>query len=122
VPNTTPVRYLASSVGLAAVPANLQGAVNFPEHAEAVQITNFDTTETDVLPGRVQRRVQRRWVPHAEGRCGRAAQREQRRQGVPPVDAFKSSGTRRSHSSVPGVGSGRGAFGYYTVDNLGTSG
>ena len=39
-----------------------------------------------------------------------------------PAAASKSAGIRQYASTVPGVGSGRGTYGYYTVDDHGTFG
>jgi hypothetical protein len=120
VPNTTPVRYLASSVGLAGVPANLQGAVNF-QNTPAVQITNFDTTKQTFFQAAYNAAFSAAGFHTLKVGAGV-------RHNVNNVDKAYPGGrvqvfwNQTFTSSVPGVGAGRGAFGYYTVDNLGTVG
>ena len=120
VPNTTPVRYLASSIGLAGVPANLQGAVNF-QNTPAVQITNFDTTKQTYFQAAYNAAFSAGGFHTLKVGAGV-------RHNVNDVDKAYPGGrvqvfwNQTFTSSVPGVGSGRGAFGYYTVDNLGTVG
>ena len=120
VPNTTPVRYRTSSIGLAGVPANLQGAVNF-QNTLAVQITNFDTTEQTYFQTAYNAAFSAGGFHTLKVGAGV-------RHNVNNVDKAYPGGrvevfwNSTFTSSVPGVGSGRGAFGYYTVDNLGTVG
>jgi len=120
VPNTTPVRYLSSNIGLPGVPPNLQGGANF-QNTPAVQIANKDLTQ--------QTYVQAAYNAAFNGagfhvlKVGAGVRHNSndvdRRYPGGRVQIFWN---QTFTSSVPGVGSGRGAFGYYTVDNLGTFG
>ena len=77
VPGTTPVRYRTSSVGLAGVPPELQGASMY-QNTPSVQITTHDTTTQTYRAGRLQRGVHCRRVSHDQDRRRRASQRQRR--------------------------------------------
>jgi hypothetical protein len=120
VPTTTPFRYETTSIGLAGVPANLQGGIGF-SNTPAVQIVSNDTTKQSYVQASYNAAF------NAGGfhtlKVGTGV-----RHNVNDVDQLYPGGRvlvfwdQTFTSSVPGVGSGRGAFGYYTVDNLGTFG
>jgi Carboxypeptidase regulatory-like domain len=117
---TTSVRYRSSSIGLNGVPPELQGGTGF-QNTPAVEIVNRDTT--------TQLYVQADYsaVFTAGGlhtlKAGAGVRRngnvvDQRYPGG-QVNVFWDS---TFTSSVPGVGSARGAFGYYEVNDFGTAG
>jgi hypothetical protein len=120
VPSTTPFRYETTNAGMAGIPPNLVGGVLF-SNTPAVVITQFDTTK--------QSYVQADWnaafnaggfhtLKVGTGVRHNANDVEQRYPGGLVHVFWNSTFT----SSVPGVGAGRGAFGYYSVDDLGTFG
>jgi hypothetical protein len=120
VPSTTPVRYRTESIGLAGVPPELQGAQLF-QNTPAVQIVNHDTTTQAYIQADYNASFTA-WGFHAM-KIGAGLRRngndvDQRYPGG-QVDVFWDS---TFTSSVPGVGSGRGAFGYYEVNDFGTAG
>ena len=76
VPLTTPYRYRTSNE-----PASLEfpracRAACWPRTRLPSQIVQFDTTKQAYCPGRLQRGVQRRRIPHAEGRHGNSHEHE----------------------------------------------
>jgi hypothetical protein len=120
VPLTTPVWYRTSSIGLAGVPPQFQGAVNFTNTPRTIIVANDITTQSY---------VQADWNAafNAAGfhtlKIGTGLRHnvndvEQRYPGGDVQVYWDSTFT----SSVPGVGSGRGAFGYYEVNDNGTFG
>jgi len=120
VPSTTPFVYQTSSIGLAGVPASLQGGVNFA-NTPAVQITSFDRTKQSYV------QVDYNAAFNAGGfhtlKVGTGVRSnsndvDQRYPGGRVLVFWNSTFT----SSVPGVGAGRGTYGYYSVDDLGTFG
>ncbi len=120
VPLTTPVQYQVSSIGLAGVPPQFQGAFLF-QNTPVVQIVDHDTTTQAYFQADYNAAF------NAKGfhtlKVGTGVRRnsndvDQRYPGGRVQIFWDSSLT----STVPGVGSNRGAFGYYTVDDLGTFG
>jgi hypothetical protein len=120
IPTTTPVRYRTSSIGLPGVPPELQGASLY-QNTPAVAITDHDTTtqtfvqadySTSFLAGGYH-------SLKVGGGVRRNGNDVDRRYPGGHVDVFWDS---TFTSSVPGVGAGRGAFGYYEVNDTGTAG
>ena len=120
VPSTTPIRYRVSSIGLAGVPAPFQGAALF-QNTPAVQLVNRDTTTQSYV------QVDYKAAFTAGGfhtlKIGTGL-----RHNVNDVDQRYPGGLVEVYwdstftSSVADVGSDRGTFGYYEVNDLGTSG
>jgi hypothetical protein len=120
IPGTTPVRYRTNSIGLAGVPLDLQGASQY-QNVPPVEITAHDTTtqtfvqadySTSFLAGGYH-------SLKIGGGVRRNGNDVDRRFPGGYVDVFWDSTFR---STVPGVGDGRGAFGYYEVNDSGTAG
>jgi hypothetical protein len=120
VPSTTPFLYNNPSFGIPGVPASLQGGTGF-NNTPAVQIVSNDTTKQSYVQASYNAAF------NAGGfhtlKVGTGV-----RHNANDVDQLYPGGRVQVFwnstftSSVPGVGSGRGAYGYYTVDNLGTFG
>ena len=120
IPSTTPVKYRTSSIGLAGVPPELQGASQY-QNVPAVAVTNHDTTtqtfvQADYSTSFLAGGYHSLKVGGGVRRNGNAVDR---RYPGGEVDVFWDS---TFTSSVPGVGAGRGTFGYYEVNDLGTAG
>jgi len=120
VPNTTPVIYRTTSIGLAGVPANLQGAVLFG-NTPLVQIVNKDTTTQAYVQADFNAAFSASGFHTLKIGTGirRNANDVNQRYPGGRVDVYWD---RTFTSSVPGVGAGRGAFGYYEVNDIGTVG
>jgi hypothetical protein len=120
VPNTTPVRYRASSIGLPGVPPQFQGADLF-QNTPAVQITNTDTTKQSYVQASYNAAFNAGGYHTLKVGTGVRHNVNDVNKAYPGglVQVFWDS---TFTSSVPGVGSGRGAFGYYEVNDLGTIG
>ncbi len=120
VPSTTPVRYRTSSIGLTGVPSAFQGAALY-QNTPAVQLVKHDTTTQAYIQADYSASFT------AGGfhllKIGTGVRHNtndvERRYPGGQVDVYWDS---TFTSSVPGVGSGRGAFGYYEVNDLGTAG
>jgi hypothetical protein len=121
VPSTTPVEYYTSSIGLAGVPADLQGGVGF-QNTPGVQIVEQDLTTQTYVQADFNTSFEaagRHSLKVGGGIRHNANDVEQRYPGgevrVYWDETFSASG-------VPGVAPGRGAFGYYAVHDVGTFG
>jgi hypothetical protein len=120
VPTTTPVRYQTNSIGLDGVPAELQGAALF-QNTPAVQIVSHDTTTQAYIQADYSAAFTAGGF-HAlkiGGGVRRNGNDVNQRYPGGQVNVYWDS---TFTSSVPGVGSGRGAFGYYEVNDFGTAG
>jgi hypothetical protein len=120
VPSTTPVRYRTSSIGLAGVPSEFQGAALY-QNTPAVQTVSHDSTTQAYIQADFSASLTAGGF-HAI-KIGAGVRRngndvDQRYPGG-QVDVYWDS---TFTSSVPGVGSGRGGFGYYEVNDFGTAG
>jgi hypothetical protein len=120
VPTTPPTVYETSSVGLAGVPANLQGPRLF-SNTPAVVLVDHDTTKQSYVQADYNATFEAAGFHTLKLGGGL-------RHNVNDVDQRYPGGLttifwdQTYTSLVPGVGSGRGAFGYYTVDDNGTFG
>jgi hypothetical protein len=120
VPQTTPVWYRTSSIGLAGVPAQFQGAVNFTNTPRTIIVAKDITTQSYVQADYN--------VAYTAGGFHTLKVGTGVRHNVNDVDQRYPGGDVHIYwdstftSSVPGVGSGRGAFGYYEVHDNGTAG
>jgi hypothetical protein len=124
VPSTVPFRYLRTTDGIPGIPANLQGGVLF-SNTPAVVISDHDTTKQTYVQADFNAAF------NAGGfhtlKVGTGVRRN-----VNDVEQRYPNGDRGGRidvywgstftSSVPGVGAGRGAFGYYEVHDFGTFG
>jgi hypothetical protein len=120
VPSTTPVRYRTSSIGLDGVPLELQGAALY-QNTPAVQIVRHDTTTQAYVQADYSASFTAGGF-HAlkiGGGVRRNGNNVDQRYPGGQVDVFWDS---TFTSSVPGVGSDRGAFGYYEINDFGTAG
>jgi hypothetical protein len=120
VPLTTPVRYRTSSIGLAGVPPELQGATLY-QNTPAVQIVSHDVTTQAYIQADYNASFYA--IGFHSMKIGAGVRRngndvDQRYPGG-QVDVYWDS---TFTSSVPGVGSGRGAYGYFEVNDFGTAG
>jgi hypothetical protein len=120
VPTTTPVRYRVSSIGLAGVPAQFQGAELF-QNTPAVQLVDHDTTTQAYIQADYNAAFNAGGFHTIKVGTGIRRNRNDVDQRYPGglVQIFWNSALT---SSVPGVGSNRGAFGYYEVNDNGTFG
>ena len=110
VPSTTPFRYETSAVGLAGVPANLQGAIGF-SNTPAVQIVDHDTTKQSYVQASYSAAFNAggfHTLKVGTGVRHNANDVDQLYPGGRVLVFWDSTFT----SSVPGVGSGRGTYGY----------
>ena len=120
IPNTTSYTYQASSLGLAGVPATLQGGVGF-NNTPMAQITNFDRTKRTFFNADYNQAFTAGGLHTLK--AGTGIQRT-----VNEVDKSYPGGfvyvywDRTFTSSVPGVGANRGTYGYYEVNDRGTAG
>jgi hypothetical protein len=120
VPNTTPVIYRTTNIGIPGVPAQFQGPLLF-QNTPLVQIVNFDTTKQTYIQADYNAAFNAggfHTLKIGTGVRQNVNDVEQRYPGG-RVDVYWGS---TFTSSVPGVGSGTGAFGYYEVNDLGTFG
>jgi carboxypeptidase family protein/TonB-dependent receptor-like protein len=120
VPTTTPVRYLEPSIGLAGVPAQFQGPTGFSNTPE-VQIVDHDTTEQTYLQADYNATFSAGGLHTIKVGAGMRHNSNDVDQRYPGGRVL-ISWDRTFQSAVPGVGAGRGAFGWYSVDDLGTFG
>jgi hypothetical protein len=120
VPSTTPVRYRRTNIGLAGIPANLQGAELF-QNTPPVQIVNNDTTKQSYVQADYNAVFQAGGFHTLKVGTGIRRNENDVNQRYPGglVEVYWDS---TFTSSVPGVGAGRGAFGYYEVNDVGTVG
>jgi hypothetical protein len=120
VPTTTPVRYRTNSIGLAGVPPELQGA-EFYQNTPAVQLVAHDTTTQAYIQADYSASFAAAGFHAVKIGAGVRRNGNDVNQRYPggQVDVYWDS---TFTSSVPGVGSGRGVFGYYEVNDFGTSG
>ena len=120
VPGTTPIRYRTSSVGLAGVPPELQGASMY-QNTPSVQIATHDTTTQAYVQADYSAAFMAAGFHTIKvgGGLRRMANDVDKRYPGGQVDVFWDSTFR---SSVPGVGDDRGAYGYYEVHDFGTFG
>ena len=120
ISQTTNYTYQTTAVGVAGVPANLQlplGTVNTPR----AKITDFDTTQKSFFD-----------LTYNHSFDAAGSHRIKAGYGfqhvINDVDSAYPGGyvdifwDRTFTSSVPGVGPGRGTYGYYAVNNNGTVG
>jgi hypothetical protein len=120
LPSTTPFRYQASTDGVAGVPASLQGGVLF-SNTPAVVISEHDTTQQSYVQADFNAAFNAagfHTLKIGTGFRHNVSDVEQRYPGG-RVDVYWG---QTFTSSVPGVGSGTGAFGYYEVHDFGTFG
>src|SRR6185503_8502401 len=120
IPSTTPVKYRTSSIGLPGVPPELQGASQY-QNVPAVAVTNHDTTTQTFVQADYSASFLAGGYHSLKigGGVRRNGNDVDRRYPGGEVDVFWDS---TFTSSVPGVGAGRGTFGYYEVHDLGTAG
>lgn len=120
VPTTTPVIYRTSSIGMAGVPANLQGGVLF-QNTPLVQIVEKDATTQTYFQADYNATFSAAGFHTLKVGAGLRHNLNDVNQRYPGgrVDVYWDS---TFASSVPGVAPGRGAFGYYEVHDLGTVG
>jgi Carboxypeptidase regulatory-like domain/TonB dependent receptor len=120
IPNTTSYTYQSSSLGLPIVPPALQGGVGF-NNTPMSQITNFDRTKRTFFNADYNQAFSAGGLHTLK--AGAGIQRT-----VNEVDKTYPGGfvyifwDRAFTSSVPGVGSNRGTYGYYEVNDRGTAG
>ena len=125
VPSTVPFRYPStSSIGIPGVPASLQGGVLF-SNTPAVVISDHDTTKQTYVQADFNAAFNAAGFHTLKVGTGVRRNTNDVEQRYPNgdaggrVDVFWNS---TFTSSVPGVGAGRGAFGYYEVHDFGTFG
>jgi hypothetical protein len=120
VPGTTPVRYRTNSIGLEGVPPDLQGPSQY-QNTPAVQITKRDTTAQAYAQADYSAAFMAAGYHTVKlgGGVRRTSNDVDRRYPGGSVEVFWDS---TFTSSVPGVGAGRGTFGYYEVHDFGTAG
>jgi hypothetical protein len=120
VPLTTPVIYRRTAIGLPGVPPQFQGGELF-QNTPLVQIVNFDTTTQTYVQADYNAAFSAGGFHTLKIGTGVRRNENDVNQRYPGgrVDVYWDS---TFTSSVPGVGAGRGAFGYYEVNDLGTVG
>ena len=120
IPGTTPVKYRTSSIGLPGVPPELQGASQY-QNVPAVAVTDHDTTTQTFVQADYSASFLAGGYHSLKigGGVRRNGNDVDRRYPGGEVDVFWDS---TFTSSVPDVGAGRGTFGYYEVNDLGTAG
>ena len=118
--STTSIRYRTNSIGLAGVPPEFQGASLY-QYTPAVQVTDHDTTTQTFIQADYSTAFMA--GGYHSLKLGGAVRRNSNDvdRGYPggQVEIFWDSSFT---SSVPDVGTGRGAFGYYEVHDLGAAG
>jgi hypothetical protein len=122
VPSTTPFRYQTStsSPGVPPVPASLQGGVLF-SNTPAVQIVDHDTTKQSYVQADFNAAFTAGGFHTLKVGTGVRRNDNEVSQLYPGglINVYWGS---TFTSSVPGVGSGTGLYGYYEVNDLGTFG
>jgi hypothetical protein len=120
VPSTTPYRYRTSTAGIPGIPPSLQGGV-LASNTPAVQIVDYDTTKQSYIQGDYNAAFSAGGFHTLKVGTGFRRNSNDVDQRYPGglVDVYWGS---TFTSSVPGVGSGRGLYGYYEVNDLGTFG
>jgi hypothetical protein len=121
IPNVPGITYRTSSIGLAGVPANLQGGVGFTNTPQVSQ-TFYDLTTTAI--GQLDVSYTGKFAGLHNIKAGTGVMKfvnsvNRSRNGGVYIDVYWD---RDFASLVPGVGTGRGAYGYYEVNALGTIG
>jgi hypothetical protein len=120
VPSTTPYRYRTSTAGVPGVPASFQGGV-LASNTPAVQIVDHDTTTQGYVQGDFNAAFNAGGFHTLKVGTGIRRNINEVDQRYPGglIDVYWGS---TFTSSVPGVGSGTGIYGYYEVNELGTFG
>jgi hypothetical protein len=120
VPSTTPYRYRTSTAGVPGVPASFQGGVLF-SNTPAVQIVQNDTTKQSYIQADYNAAFNAGGFHTLKVGTGTRRNNNNVEQRYPGglIDVYWGS---TFTSSVPGVGSGTGIYGYYEVNDLGTFG
>jgi hypothetical protein len=120
VPNTTPYRYRTSTAGIPGIPPSLQGGV-LANNTPAVVINQFDTTKQSYIQGDYNAAFTAGGFHTLKVGTGYRRNSNDVEQRYPGglVDVYWGS---TFTSSVPGVGAGRGTYGYYEVNDFGTFG
>jgi hypothetical protein len=120
VPNTTPYRYRTSTTGVPGIPPSLQGGIG-ASNTPAVQIVEYDTTKQSYIQGDYNAAFTAGGFHTLKVGTGFRRNSNDVEQRYPGglVDVYWGS---TFTSTVPGVGSGRGLYGYYEVNDLGTFG
>jgi hypothetical protein len=120
VPTTTPVRYRTSNTHMSGIPANLVGGVLFG-NTPAVQIVEKDATTQTYFQADYNAAFSAGGYHTLKVGAGMRHNANDVNQRYPGglVDVYWDS---TFTSSVPGVPPGRGAFGYYEVNDNGTVG
>jgi hypothetical protein len=121
VPGTTPWRYMTSTDGLGPlVPPQFQGAV-LAQNTPAVQIVQFDKTIQSYVQADYNAAFNAGGFHTLKVGAGVRHNSNDVDQRYPGglVEIFWDSSLT---STVPGVGTNRGAYGYYSVNDLGTFG
>jgi hypothetical protein len=118
--STTSIRYRTTSIGLAGVPAEFQGASMY-QNTPAVLVTDHDTTTQTFVQADYSTAFMASGYHSIKlgGAVRRNGNDVERRYPGGQVEIFWDSSFT---SSVPGAGTGRGAFGYYEVHDLGAAG
>jgi Carboxypeptidase regulatory-like domain len=120
VPSTTPYRYRTSTAGVPGVPASFQGGV-LASNTPAVQINQFDTTKQAYVQADFNAAFTAAGFHTLKVGTGIRRNSNEVEQRYPGglIDVYWGS---TFTSSVPGVGSGTGTYGYYEVHDNGTFG
>jgi hypothetical protein len=120
VPSTTPVIYRTSSSGLAGVPPQFQGGILF-QNTPLVQIVEKDATTQSYIQADYNASFSAAGFHTLKVGAGVRHNANDVNQRYPGgrVDVYWDS---TFTSTVPGVPPGRGAFGYYEVNDIGTVG
>jgi hypothetical protein len=120
VPSTTPVRYRTESIGLEGVPPDFQGAALF-QNTPSVQLVSHDRTTQTYIQADYSASFTAGGFHALKVGAGLRRNGNDVNQRYPggQVDVYWDS---TFTSSVPGVGEGRGAFGYYEINDFGTAG
>jgi hypothetical protein len=118
--STTSIRYRTNSIGLPGVPPEFQGASLY-QNTPAVQVTDHDTTSQSFVQADYSTAFMAGGYHSLKlgGAIRRNSNDVDRRYPGGQVEIFWDSSFT---SSVPDVGTGRGAFGYYEVHDLGAAG
>ena len=117
---TTPYRYRTSTAGVPGIPANLQGGV-LASNTPAVRIVEHDTTKQSYIQADYNAAFSAAGFHTLKVGTGFRRNSNDVDQRYPGglVDVYWGSTLT---SSVPGVGSNRGVYGYYEVHDDGTFG